>query len=291
MLIAETYFTAQECDATGDAICTKAGFIKNPFILHAKVIELEKIKVGAVSYLNTKPLLYGIRHSAEVMEMIELVEDYPAKIAGMLADGTIDVGLAPVAVIPRLNEWHIVSNYCIGADSDVASVCLFSDVPLDAIERIFLDYQSRTSVNLCKVLLKHYWKIEPVIEEAGENYIAEIKGTTAGVVIGDRALTQRKKSPYIFDLAGSWKAMTGLPFVFAAWIANKQLPPDFIALFNEANKLGLAHINEVIAENPYPVYDLKKYYTTNISYILDEQKLKGMNKFLEYLKVASPAAL
>ena len=75
--------------------------------------------------MNTKPLLYGIRRSVELMEMIELVEDYPAKIAGMLVDGTIDVGLAPVAVIPRLNEWHIVSDYCIGANADVASVCLF----------------------------------------------------------------------------------------------------------------------------------------------------------------------
>jgi len=238
--------------------------------------------------LNTKPLLYGIRRSVELMEMIELVEDYPAKIAGMLIDGTIDVGLAPVAVIPRLNEWHIVSDYCIGANANVASVCLFSEVPIDKIEKVLLDYQSRTSVNLCKVLLKHYWKIDPVIEEANENYIGEIKGRTAGVVIGDRALNQRKVSPYIYDLAGSWKAMTGLPFVFATWIANKELPQTFIDLFNKANGLGLTHLDEVIAENPYPVYDLKTYYTTNISYVLNDQKQKGMNKFLEYLKVAVP---
>ena len=225
------------------------------------------------------------------MEMIELVEDYPAKIAGMLVDGTIDVGLAPVAVIPRLNEWHIVSDYCIGAIANVASVCLFSEVPIDKIEKVLLDYQSRTSVNLCKVLLKHYWKIDPVIEEANENYISEIKGRTAGVVIGDRALNQRKVSPYIYDLAGSWKAMTGLPFVFATWIANKELPQTFIDLFNKANGLGLTHLDEVIAENPYPVYDLKTYYTTNISYVLNDQKQKGMNKFMEYLKVAVPLTL
>ena len=252
---------------------------------------MKKIKVGAVSYLNTKPLLYGIRRSVELMEMIELVEDYPAKIAGMLVDGTIDVGLAPVAVIPRLNEWHIVSDYCIGANANVASVCLFSEVSIDKIEKVLLDYQSRTSVNLCKVLLKHYWKIDPVIEEANENYITEIKGTTAGVVIGDRALNQRKASPYIYDLAGSWRAMTGLPFVFATWIANKELPQTFIDLFNKANGLGLTHLDEVIAENPYPVYDLKTYYTTNISYVLNDQKQKGMNKFLEYLKVAVPLTL
>jgi chorismate dehydratase len=252
---------------------------------------LKKIKVGAVSYLNTKPLLYGIRRSEELMEMIELVEDYPAKIAGMLVDGTIDVGLAPVAVIPKLNEWHIVSDYCIGSSGEVASVCLFSEVPIDKIKRVLLDYQSRTSVNLCKVLLKHFWKINPEIEEAKENYISDIKGTTAGVVIGDRALNQRKVSPYIYDLAGSWKAMTGLPFVFATWIANKELPPAFTALFNKANGLGLSNLKDVIAENPYHVYDLETYYTTNISYTLNEQKLKGMNRFLEYLKIAAPATL
>jgi len=251
---------------------------------------LSKIRVGIVNYLNTKPLIYGFEQG-KMQNEIELIIDHPANIASHLINDRIDIGLVPVAVIPSLKEHHIVSDYCIACDGEVASVCLFSDVPLAEIKIILLDYQSRTSVNLCKVLLKNYWKIEPVIEEAGENYIAEIKGATAGVVIGDRALIQRNVSAYIYDLAGSWKAMTGLPFVFATWIANKQLPPHFIALFNEANKLGLAHINEVINENPYPVYDLKTYYTTNISYTLDEQKLKGMNKFLEYLKVASPAAL
>jgi chorismate dehydratase len=139
------------------------------------------------------------------------------------------------------------------------------------------------------VLLKHYWKISPVIEEAKENYINEIKGTTAGVVIGDRALKQRKVSPCIYDLAGSWKAMTGLSFVFAAWIANRKLPEKFEKLFNEANACGLTHISNVIAENEYPVYDLKTYYSTNISYVLDEQKLKGMHLFLEYLEKQNQA--
>jgi len=82
-----------------------------------------------------------------------------------------------------------------------------------------------------------------------------------------------------------------LPFVFATWIANKELPQTFIDLFNKANGLGLTHLDEVIAENPYPVYDLKTYYTTNISYVLNDQKQKGMNKFLEYLKVAAPLTL
>jgi chorismate dehydratase len=245
---------------------------------------LKKIKVGAVSYLNTKPLLWGIKRSNDLLQQIELIEEYPSKIADKLISGMIDIGLVPVSIIPKLDEAHIVTNFCIGANGDVASVCLFSEVPVEKIERVLLDYQSRTSVNLCKLLLKNYWRISPMLEDAKENYLPCIKGTTAGVVIGDRALAQRKISPYIYDLAGEWKTMTGLPFVFAAWIANKKLPEDFIKEFNEANAIGLKNIDAVIEENFSNVYDLKKYYTLNVSYKLDEEKLKGMEKFLAMLR-------
>src|SRR4051812_38594554 len=202
------------------------------------------------------------------MQQIELIEEYPSKIATMLMDGAIDVGLVPVSVFLKVKEWHIIADYCIGANGDVASVCLFSEVPIERIEKVLLDYQSWTSVNLCKILLRHFWKISPVMEDAKENYIKDIKETTAGVVVGDRALAQRKISPYIYDLAGAWKAMTGQPFVFAAWIANKKLPDDFIKHFNEANAIGLDHIDEVVAANSNGVYNLNVYYKKNISYEL-----------------------
>ncbi len=253
------------------------------FSLHAKIKGLEKIKVGAVSYLNTKPLLYGITRSEELMNEIELITDYPASIAAMLIEDKIDIGLIPVAAILKLKEHYIVGDYCIGAEGDVASVCLFSEVPLENIETILLDYQSHTSVNLCKVLLKHYWKINPVLQDAKEDFRNHIKGTTAGVVIGDRALEQRKTSTYIYDLAGTWKTFTGLPFVFAAWIANKKLPETFCSVFNRANGVGLQHLDDVIAENPYSIYPLKTYYTKNISYLLTEEKRKGLQLFLDLL--------
>jgi len=245
---------------------------------------LKKIKVGAVSYLNTKPLLYGIKRSDELMQQIDLIEEYPSKIATMLIDGALDVGLVPVSIIPKLKEWHLIADYCIGADGDVASVCLFSEVPVEKIDKVLLDYQSWTSVQLCKILLKHFWKISPVLEDTKENYMKDIAGTTAGVVIGDRALAQRKVSPYIYDLGGVWKTMTGQPFVFAAWIANRQLPNDFIKQFNEANATGLKHIDDVIAANSNGGYDLNIYYKKNISYELTKEKLAGMNKFIELIE-------
>ena len=237
-----------------------------------------------MSYLNTKPLLYGMKKHSFIDE-IELIEDYPSKIAQMLIDDEADVGLIPVAATLQMKQWNMVTDYCIGSDGAVASVCIFSDVPMQKVKKIYLDYQSRTSVNLAKVLLKEYWKKEvEFIDSTGEDYRQQIKGTTAGVVIGDRALQQRMQSKYIYDLGEAWKKHTGLSFVFAAWIANKELPEEFIQSFNEANALGFENLDEVINENPFPYFDLKTYYTKCISYKLDDKKRKGLNLFLQKLK-------
>ena len=245
---------------------------------------MKKIKVGAVSYLNTKPLLYGIEHSAGLMEQIELVTEYPSKIAKQLLNDEIDVGLVPVAVIPQMKEHYIISDYCIGTNGNVASVCLFSEAEINKIEKVLLDYQSKTSVALCKILMKNHWKKDVVFEDAKNDFSKEIKNNTAAVLIGDRALQQRKVSKYIYDLGGEWKAMTGLPFVFAAWISNKKLPEDFIKLFNQKNAEGINNIDVVIKENKCDVYDLHTYYTQNISYTLNVEKLEGMNLFLELMQ-------
>ena len=241
-----------------------------------------RIRVGAVSYLNTKPMLYGIEHSP-VRHWIDLSVDYPAEIARQLKAGEIDLGLIPVAILPELKEYFIDTDYCIGANGPVGSVAIYSDVPLEEVETILLDYQSRTSVALCRILLKHYWKLSPHMLRAAPGYQSLIKGNIAGVVIGDRAFEQRKTSKYEFDLADAWKKMTGLPFVFAAWVSNKELPETFIDAFNRANERGLTQLDKVVAENPSPHYDLLHYYTRNISYKLDEEKRKGLQLFLEYL--------
>ncbi|MGN6194106.1 MAG: menaquinone biosynthetic enzyme MqnA/MqnD family protein [Ginsengibacter sp.] len=244
----------------------------------------KKVRVGAVSYLNTKPLIFGFENGL-MKDDVDLIIDYPSKIAGMLLKDELDVGLVPVAIIPELNEWHVISDYCIGSVGEVASVCLFSEVPMNEIETILLDYQSRTSVALLKILIKEYWKINVMFEETTENYQSKISGTTAGLVIGDRALQQRKISPYIYDLGSEWKNFTGLPFVFAAWISNKKLNEVFIKNFNEANAFGLNQIDKVVKENPYKPFDLKHYYTDCISFQLDENKKKGLELFIEKIKM------
>ena len=245
---------------------------------------MEKIRVGIVNYLNTKPLIYGLQ-KPPVSEIIELAGDYPAKVAGMLLNEEIDVGLIPVAVIPELPSYHIVGNYCIGTEGEIASVALFSEVPMNEIKKVYLDYQSRTSVALLKFLMKEYWGISPeIIYAENEDYRQEIKGTTAGLVIGDRALEQRKISTFIYDLGSEWRKITGLPFVFAAWVSTKELPAEFVRLFDQANAMGLDHIDEIVAENPFGAYDLRKYYTLPLSYNFDIKKRESLSKFLTLIK-------
>jgi chorismate dehydratase len=241
-----------------------------------------KIRVGAVQYLNTKPLIYGLEKGMMENEL-SLVMDYPANVANMLIEDRIDIGLVPVATIPRLKEYHIVSEYGIACDGEVASVCLFSDVPMEEITTVLLDYQSRTSVRLARILMKEFWKIDPVLIDTRDDFRGQIKGTTAGIVIGDRALEQRTDSAYVFDLGQAWKEMTGLPFVFAAWISNKEIDPEFQQAFNEANRYGLERLDEVVARHPYQTYDLITYYKENIDYSLDAKKMEGLQLYLKYL--------
>jgi chorismate dehydratase len=217
------------------------------------------------------------------MEEIDLIIDFPSRIADMLLKDEIDMGLVPVAVIPQLKEYYINGGYCIGSDGPVASVCLFSELPLEKLDRVLLDYQSRTSVRLARILLEKYWHVSPELEDGGNDFREQIKGTTGGVVIGDRALEQRTISPYIYDLGEAWKAMTGLPFVFAAWISNKPLDPGFVSRFDQANLEGLLHFAEVVAQNPYDNYPLREYFTRNLDYHLDSRKQAGLEKFLQYI--------
>jgi chorismate dehydratase len=243
----------------------------------------KKIRVGTVNYLNTKPLEYGLKRPP-VNDMVELTEDYPSRLADKLINDEIDLGLIPVAVLPQLPQYKIVGDYCIGTEGEVASVCLFSEVPVEEIKKVYLDYQSRSSVALLRWLMREYWGSNAeIVQAVDENFRKEIKGTTGALVIGDRALEQRKISTFIYDLGSEWKKITGMPFVFAAWVSIKELPEEFIKAFNEANALGLEHLDEIIAANPFESYDLKKYYTLHISYKLDDNKRKSMNYFLELI--------
>ncbi len=246
-----------------------------------------KIKVSAVSYLNTIPFIHGIESSPSLMEQIELSRDIPSECARKLMSGEVDLGLVPVAILPQMEESFIVTDFCIGAVGDVSSVLLYSDVPLDEIEAIYLDYQSRTSVQLCQILCREYWKINPTFLLAEEGFEQKIGGTTAGLVIGDRCFGMKGKHLHLFDLSREWYNWQKLPFVFAVWLSRKELSKSFEQEFNDALQNGLADLSGAIEK--YPDNSLNRdelltYLEKSIDYHLDDDKVKGLNRFLAKLE-------
>jgi chorismate dehydratase len=240
----------------------------------------KKIRVGAVSYLNTKPLIYGFEQGM-MQQDIELSLHYPSQLTSLMQKQQLDIALLPVASIQNVNNANVFSNFCIASDHKVASVCLFSYVPIEEIQEVFLDYQSRTSVTLFKMLMRDYWNIRPSLLEADASFISSIKNKSAGIVIGDRALDMLNEFPYVYDLAEAWRSHTQLPFVFATWVTQTELSQSFIHDFNEANQLGFMHIDTIIKEyGSATKYDLNTYYTHNIAYQLTEERRNGMQLFL-----------
>jgi chorismate dehydratase len=245
----------------------------------------EKIKVAAVSYLNTKPFLYGLTRSPLISSM-DLELEQPSMIAKQLLNGEIDLGLVPVAIIPRLRESHIISDFGITCDGEVSSVVICSQVPLNEAEKLFLDYQSRTSSALAQLLVKEYWKANPRIVQASPGYEKQIMGKYAGLFIGDRALKLKERYDYCYDLGEAWKKFTGMPFVFACWVANKKPDDLFLKSFNEALEFGVSHLDEVIAEQQplYPDVNVRDYLSLKIQYALNEEKKQALNYFLQLIE-------
>ena len=237
-----------------------------------------------MSYLNTKPLLYGLQ-DGQLSNEIELVLDYPANLVRLLKSNQIDIGLIPVGALPSLGDYQIISDYCIGTEGEVASVAVFSEVPMEEIDTVMLDYQSRTSVMLCKILFEKHWKKKVQFAETqDESYIDNIRGNVAGLVIGDRALKIRNTFKYTYDLGLGWKEMTGLPFVFAVWVATSTVNPDVVEKYSIAFQTGINQIPVIVDQNPFPEYNLFDYFTKNISYSLDSSKNIGLETFLSYIE-------
>jgi chorismate dehydratase len=250
--------------------------------------KLKRYRISIVNYTNTLPFKYGISQSG-FAEQVELHFDMPAACAQKLIEGTVDIGLVPVAILPQLGEYHILGSYCLGSNGPVDTVKLYSQSALEKIETILLDYQSRSSVSLVQLLSKYYWKIAPRFVQAKEGFETQIAGTTAAVVIGDRCFDMNGKFAHEYDLAGEWKQHTGMPFVFAAWVSNKPVDPVFAPQFERALEYGLAHMEEAILKNIAPGKQelVRHYLTRRIDYRFDAEKRRSMEHFLTLLKESS----
>lgn len=237
---------------------------------------MEKVRVSAVSYTNTLPFIYGLKHSP-ILSQIELSLDVPSSCAYKLIHNEVDLGIVPVAALLEMPHTEIVSEYCLGATGAVNSVFIFSEKPIEEIKTLRLDDQSRTSNGLARVLLKYYWKRNVQIVTEGE--------ADAYVEIGDRTFGKQHEHPYTYDLSWFWQKMTGLPFAFATWVANKSLAASFIEPFNDALAYGLAQRETLINQLPQrPDFDYRHYLMECIDYQYDDGKKKAVTEFLKLMK-------
>jgi len=233
---------------------------------------MHKIKISAVSYTNTLPFLQGIK-SSSVLERIDLCVDYPAECARKVIADEVDMGIIPIAALLDIPNYHIITDYCIGANGAVDSVFIFANKPIHEVKTLRLDLQSRTSNGLARILLKYYWKqdVQLVTEEDADAY----------VLIGDRTFGKKEEVKFVYDLGAYWKEFTGLPFAFAVWVANKELPETFINEFNLALSEGVSHPEDVIPGLPIiPNFDYAYYLTKSLDFNLDAEKRMAIDKYL-----------
>lgn len=246
---------------------------------------MKPLRISAVSYLNTFPFVYGIQQSGFLQDY-QLDLDVPSRCAEKLKDGQADLALVPAGALADFRDYHIVSDYCIGAIDKVLTVLLLSHKPLEKIRHIGLDFDSRTSVRLVQVLAGSFWKINPSFVRLKPGEATSARDLEAIVAIGDKTFDISSHYPYKYDLAEEWIRYTGLPFVFALWISTRSLPGETKTAFSNALKFGVEHIDatlEYFSSRLPANADCHAYLTRNISYTLDKEKKEGLNLFLSYL--------
>ncbi len=240
---------------------------------------MRKINVVTVEYLNTKPFLEGLKRS-NIYDAIELDIAHPSLCAQKITSHQGEIGLIPVAALPFLEQYEIITDYCLGCDGAVSSVCIYSEIPIEECEYLILDYQSRSSVALTKYLEDKHWQYGFDLIQGEPGYEENIRGNYAGLVIGDRCFTLKDRYQYTVDLGHEWKQITGLPFVFAVWITKIGLADEFKEAFNQALANGVGHLEWSVPKDS-PAWN---YLAHNISYDFNEDKKKAFKLFMKYLE-------
>ena len=243
-------------------------------------------KIIAVSYLNTIPFIYGLRHHSNLGADLLLAP--PATCYQNFVEGKADIALMPAAMVPSLTDAEIVTDYCIGAVGKVRTVVVVSNSPIAQVRCIFLDAHSKTSVQLCGYLAKNLWKIEPEWH-AMEDYsmLDSAEQGDAFLLIGDKVFDNEGRFAYSYDLAEEWHKATKMPFTFAVWVARKGLSYEVRDELQAAFTYGMEHIYEAILESGYAEREYAyEYLTENIDFLFDIQKHNALKKFWDYgLKV------
>ncbi len=247
-----------------------------------KIQDVDKIRVGMVGYYNTFPFLLGLEQSSKV----DIALDVPSRCMDFLRKGQVDVALVPVVEILDNDNYEVITNYCIGCDGPVDTVCLLSNTPINEVNEIFLDGHSKTSQWLVKILTCFHWKKSVKYRKVVISQLGDIEQGQAVLMIGDKVFANKRNFDYVYDLGDEWKKMTGMPFVFAVWISHRDRNRLENELLNNLLSKGVKDIPSVIAKYSSLVgeIDLRAYYEENISYTLDERKRDALKLFFNFIR-------
>lgn len=222
-------------------------------------------------------MIWGISQAAPSLRDA-LTLAIPSRCADLIISGQADVALVPIAEIPSIPNATIITDYCLSAESEVDTVALLSNTPLNDIHTVYLDTDSRTSVQLARILAREKWHIAP---RWIDTIPVQIKHGEAIVAIGDKVFSIQSTYQYKWDLAREWIDLTGLPIVFAAWVARTPQGLAIEQTLNEALRNGVQNIRAAIEAYPTSSADPYKYLTQNIKYNLTPQKRDSMQLFWE----------
>jgi chorismate dehydratase len=250
------------------------------------------MRIAASTYLNSAPLIYSFAYGVKKTQVTLLGDTAPAVCSRMLEHGDCDVALIPVIESIRIPDLIVVPDIAVASKHRVRSVILVSKVPIERARRVALDASSRTSQTLVRILFAHRYSADPELFEripdtssGCENMLSDCD---AALIIGDPAMriasSSNDRKLHIYDLAEEWRAMTGLPFVFAVWATrDRQLSRSTI--FLDAKTEGLAHRREIAGEFSrrleLPEADLLDYLMNSVNYDLDSENFAGMEHFFK----------
>jgi len=250
--------------------------------------EMKKVRLGAVGYLNARPLVYGLDKRSD---RFDLRFDVPSKCATLLHAGEIDLGMIPsIEYLRGPVAYRIVPGLGIISNGDVASVALFTRVRLEEVRRIGLDTSSRTSAGLTRVLCRELWGIDPIFEPASPDAAARVEGNDAALLIGDPALFLDHEAAGFtkVDLGAEWTRLTGLPFVWAFWAGRADaIDTAGIDALQQARDEGVASadaIGRAYAGVPPDAErgDLcSRYLRENIKYWLGDRETQGLRRYYD----------
>lgn len=265
---------------------------------------MPRLRVSAISYLNTAPLMWNFEHAPEREELqrkFQVEYTLPSHCAEMLADGSADIGIIPAAAYTSIENLLILPDIAIASNDAVRSILLVSKVPLEKIGTVALDRSSRSSAALVQVLFAKHWKQESRFLPAEPQLASMLANYDAALLIGDPALKVDRSRYLTWDLAHEWRTFSGKPFVFAFWaVRENAASEDDLAhvaeAFRTSRDAGLAHLPEIASEwsqklDLSPEF-ITSYLTENIQYSLDAENIAGMQLFFELaagLKVLPPA--